>query len=151
MSFAEVIMVLAFLGIMAFISILVIQNVVPASKETTATANLNELNSAIHRFNQSEWELVLTRADGSSEDELAIFRSLQYRHPTRPAPGSPFLSENLAFFSSNDEETYRAIWNGRQFEMVGPGTSGTGLDLNRMVETSGSAQFDNDYTPVGAH
>lgn len=144
-------MVLGFLGVMTCILIIVIQNVVPASKETTATANLDQLNAAVLRFNQSEWELVLTRADGSSDDELAIFRSLQYRHPTRPTPGSPFISETLAFYPSNDEETYRAIWNGRQFEMVGPGNSGTGLDLNRMVETSGSpAEFDTNYAPVGA-
>jgi len=151
MSFAEVIVVMALLGVMAYFLVILISNVVPGGREVTAEENLNQLNAAILRFNQANWELVLEPQAGNSDDELAIFQSLQYRHPSRPAPGSPFLSPRFAFVASDDGDTYRATWNGRQFEMLAPGTAGLGLDLNRMVETSGSpTEFATNYSPVGA-
>lgn len=149
MSFAEMMVVLVFLSVMAFLIIAGIQKVVPSAKEVSSEQNLNQLNAAVLKFSQSNWELVLP-ADSSSDDESAIFRSLQYRNPARPTPGSPYLLETQSLVISADDSIYRAIWNGRLFEMVAPGAGGQGLDLERMSDQADAAVFDDEYKPVGA-
>src|SRR4029079_6809281 len=97
-----------------------------ASKAATAEANLEHLNQAVLKFNHASSELTNASASDSA-DELAIFATLQTRDAT--VLGSPFLGTNFRSSISDVETTYRASWNGRMFELVSPGNSGTGLDL----------------------
>jgi len=152
MSFAEVMMALGVLGVIVAILIPSIMNVVPHAKSSTAEANLEQLNRAVLRFNQANWELIHP-VSGDSSDEEAIFRSLQYRAPatSNPAPGSPYIEQTLTFVDSDSDETYRASWNGRMFQLISPGTGGEGIDLSRMYEGGGTAvEFEEGYQPVGA-
>ena len=88
MSLVETLIVIAFLAIVAAISVPSISGLVSSSNYQTATRNLNYLNGAVIAFNQSNWELVLATS-GGSDDEQKIFDSLRYRNATNPAPGSP--------------------------------------------------------------
>lgn len=151
MSFSEMMVVMGILAVLAYVLILGIKNVVPSVQETTADNNLNQLNAAVLKFNQSNWELALPAADGSGDDETAIFQTLQYRHPTHPSPGSPYLSGTSTLVITSDESTYRAIWNGRMFEIRPSGVAGTGVDLARMAEQSPEISFASGYSPVGAN
>lgn len=131
-SLTEVLVVIAFLAIVAAISIPQMIGVFTGSSLDSATRNLNYLNGAVIAFNQSNWELVLTASDGSN-DEQRIFDSLRYRDAANPAPGSPYLPSTATFVASGSSEDYRAQWNGRMFELLAPGTEGTGLDLMEIM------------------
>lgn len=151
MSFTEVLVVLGALAVLVGILIPTIVNVVPNSRMTTAQANLEQLNKAVLKFNQINWELVLAADAGSSDDEAAIFQSLQYRDAANPSPGSPYLDATLAFVSTDDTSVHRAVWNGRMFELLPAGTAGTGLDLFAMLEGGRQAvSFAEGFQPVGA-
>jgi hypothetical protein len=97
-------------------------------------------------FNQGNWELVLATS-GGSDDEHAIFDSLRYRNPDvrLASPGSPYLPPNATFVASSNTATYRAIWNGRMFEIAPVGSNGTGLDLMKIM---GAIQAAPTNTPV---
>lgn len=145
MSLTEVLVVIAFLAIIAAISIPSISSLISGSSYETAKRNLNYLNGAVIGFNEANWELVLAASSGS-DDEQAIFNSLRYRGPTNPAPGSPYLPSTAAFAPTSDRSTYRAMWNGRMFVIVVPGSNGTGLDLMKIMGSSVQAAPTN--TPV---
>lgn len=145
MSLTEVLVVIAFLAIVAAVSVPSMLGVFSGSNYEAAKRNLNYLNAAVLSFNQSNWELVLAESSGS-DDEQAIFDSLRYRAATNPAPGSPYLPPNAAFVASSSANAYRAKWNGRMFEIVVPGTNGTGLDLMNMMGSS--IQSSPANTPV---
>lgn len=140
------------IAVILAIGIPAIVNVVPSAKEETANANLQNLNKGVLKFGQSAWELVLQPNAGSIEDEMLVVRSLQYRNPSvsRATPGSPYVSPNMNLVDSTDQGSYRALWNGRMFELVKPGTQGTGLDLLNMQDSAPAAEFSTDYKPVGA-
>lgn len=143
-SLMEVVVVIAIIGVMGAIAVPIMSNQLAAASQRTASRNLNLLNAAVIAFNQGNWELVLTNTSGST-DELAIFDSLRFRDAVNPTPGSPYLPPNATFNASSATSTYRAVWNGRMFELVSLGASGTGLDLLRMM---GSVQAAPTNTPV---
>lgn len=145
MSLTEVLVVIAFLTIVAAVSIPNMAGVFSGSNYEAAKRNLNYLNGAVIGFNQANWELVLASSAGS-DDEQKIFDSLRYRAAVNPAAGSPYLPLSAAFEASSSTATYRAKWNGRMFEIVVPGTNGTGLDLMKIMGSS--IQSNPTNTPV---
>lgn len=145
MSLTEVLVVIAFLAIVAAISVPNLIGVFSGSSYEVAKRNLNYLNGAVIGFNQANWELVLATSAGS-DDEQKIFDSLRYRASVNPAAGSPYLPSTAAFEASSSTSTYRAKWNGRMFEIVVPGTNGTGLDLMKIMGSS--IQSNPTNTPV---
>lgn len=145
MSLTEVLVVISFLAIITAVSIPAILGLVTGSSNEAAERNLNFLNGSVIAFNQSNWELVLAASSGS-DDEQAIFDSLRYRAATNPAPGSPYLPPTATFVASTTNSTYRAKWNGRMFEIIGPGSNGTGLDLMKIMGSS--IQPNPTNTPV---
>ena len=144
-SLTEALVVVAFLAIVAAISVPSISHLITASNYETAKRNLNYLNGAVVGFNEANWELVLAASSGS-DDEQAIFNSLRYRGTTNPSPGSPYLPLNATFVATSDTSTYRAMWNGRMFVIVVPGSNGTGLNLMKIMGSS--IQPSPSSTPV---
>jgi len=147
MSLPEIMIVIAVLGILAAIAIPNISGVLSGSQDATATSNLAVLNQAVLKFNQANWDLVLAADEGSVDDEVAVFRSLQYRSTNYF--GSPYLSPSIAMMTNNSPSSYRAIWNGRMFQATNAG-SVSGIDLLKMNEGGTPAEFDANYKPVGA-
>lgn len=144
-SLVETLVVICVLAVIASLAIPIIANVVKSASAQTAERNLKYLNGAVLGFNQSNWELVLSPGADSS-DEQKIFYSLTYRDPVKPAPGSPYLPPNIIFSVGATSDTYRAIWNGRMFEILSPGTSGIGWDLMKMM--GNSTQPNTTNTPI---
>jgi type II secretory pathway pseudopilin PulG len=145
MSLTEVLIVIGFLAIVAAISIPNMLGVFSSSRYETARRNLNYLNGAVIGFNQANWELVLATS-GGSDDEQKIFDSLRYREAVNPAAGSPYLPPTATFVESSSTNDYRGKWNGRMFEIVVPGSNGTGLDLMKIMGSS--IQSSPANTPV---
>lgn len=144
-SLVELVVTVAIIGILAFMLIPKLAGLVSGTERGAATRNLDYLNGAVTAFNQAAWELNLAAAADIS-DERSIYNSLRYRDSTAPVPGSPFLSDRIALVESSSTNTYRARWTGRRFELLMPGTGGTGLDLLKMQASE--AQPAVTSTPV---
>ena len=144
-SLAEIVVVIAVIGIMAGIGIVVMTGVISGTSSQTAERNLNYLNGAVLAFNQANWELVLATNSGAN-DEQAIFNSLRFRDTATPSSGSPYLPATTVFVVSSNTADYRARWNGRMFEITMPGASGVGINLLRMSGAAPQAFVTN--TPV---
>jgi len=132
-SLVEMIVVIAFLAIVAAVAIPVMNNVLKASSYETAKRNMRLLNGAVIAYNEGVAELTNASGDGQ-----AVFTLLCTREATNPSPGSPYLPPNAVFVSSSDTATYRATWNGRMFKLVPAGTGGSGLDLLKLMGSSSS-------------
>jgi len=150
LSLAEMLVVVAVVAVLAAIAIPLATRILPSMSASTAQRNLNYLNGAVLKFNESNWELYLA-PDAGSADEESIFNTLRYRAPTNAAPGSPYLGNNAFFTASSGTETYRAQWNGRMFDIIYPGSNGTGLDLMKVVgNPATNTALPTNFTPVGA-
>lgn len=144
-------MVIAVIGVLAALVISATSGITSSTSEGVAEKNLEDLNSAVLNFNQANWELVLPQDPNyaSASNALEIFQSLQYRSSVSAAPGSPYINPMYSFVESANVTSYRAVWNGRMFQMITPGLSGDGLDLLQMTQLSGTTVFGTNI-PVGA-
>ncbi len=128
-SLVEILVVVGVIAILAAISIPVIANVTRGANESAAESNLDHLNQAVLKYNNSITELT-NAVDSGISDEQAVFALLQVRDAA--VPGTPFLQADLGANSSASTNVYRARWNGRVFEIITPGTAGTGVNLSNL-------------------
>lgn len=126
-SLPELLVTVAVLGILAAVSLPAIQGVMRGSQATLAERNVNKLNGAVQAFNQAGAEIT-TPAGETTEDEREVLGFLRTRDAIN-LPGSPFLEAYIQFPETSEESTFRAIWNGRFFEMRSPSQAGAGLNL----------------------
>jgi prepilin-type N-terminal cleavage/methylation domain-containing protein len=126
-SIPELMVVVAVLGILAAIAIPAMVGVLGSSKETTANNNLEYLNQAVWKYGHAGAQIA--NPAGQTAAVLALLK-------TRDAsmPGSPYVESNLSTNVSSDASTYRANWNGTNFELISPETGGTGLNLLQMYQ-----------------
>lgn len=128
-SLTEMIVVVGAIAVMAAVLIPGMINVFKGTQAGTAEANLEHLNQAVLKYSHAVAELTNAVNSGIG-DEQAVFTVLQARDES--VPGSPYLPSNLSASASTDTNAYRAVWNGRMFQIVEPGTAGTGVDLSRL-------------------
>lgn len=149
-SLAELMVSIAMVGCIAAIAIPIYGRCLESSRAAIA-ANVREtVNSAIHRYNQYTSELAYPAADANTADEFAVLRTLQFRAPNNPAPGSPYVRNDWNPASSGSNNDYRLVWSGTLFRLVTPGQSGTGLKV--VFDASDLGQpyvFPPDYTEAG--
>jgi prepilin-type N-terminal cleavage/methylation domain-containing protein len=121
-SLTELLIVIVVIGILALIALPLITNVPESAREAVAQETMERLNRAVNGHRMSAGPLT-TNADS----EMAVFTALTTRDET--IAGTPFYStkEDLEF--SSDVQTYRFSWNGTYFELLRPGTAGSGLTL----------------------
>jgi type II secretory pathway pseudopilin PulG len=133
-SLAEVLIVLALIGIVAGLAITGISGTRQAGRTSVAEGNLNILNGAVTAMNNTGQEIILNPS-GDAADEFMVFTNLQSRDINNPVPGSPFLTPNLQFVGTSDTDRFRGQWNGRFFQLISEGSPGTGIDLLEMNAT----------------
>jgi len=153
-ALAELIATIAVLAILSGISISSYSGLSISAREGVARDNVALLNRALLHFNQVNWDIVLSPQANSASDELAVLRSLQWRDPDpdprKVSPGSPYISASFDATVSSSEDDFRIIWNGRAFELLAPGTPGTGLRTGtRQPEGNSSYTFPSGYQPIG--
>jgi prepilin-type N-terminal cleavage/methylation domain-containing protein len=129
-SLAEVLTVIAVIGILAAVAIPQISGVLSPSKTAIARNLVETLNGAVHRFNQTNYELLFTGVSVSGQDEMLILRTMQYRNPDNPAPGSPYMRSDWNPAISSSTADHRLMWSGTLYRLLEPGQSGTGLKVN---------------------
>jgi prepilin-type N-terminal cleavage/methylation domain-containing protein len=124
-SLAELLTTIAVIGILAAIAIQSYRGIQDSAKETVARDNLGLLNRAVLHYGEVARDITVTAVSGSATDELAILATLKARDAE--IPGSPYLERNFRDTVSASSDDYRIQWNGRAFELLRPGTTGTGL------------------------
>lgn len=132
-SLVELMVVVAILGILALIAVASITNVTRTGNEQTAAANLEHLNKAVLRYNHAVAELTNATNSGI-DDERTVFTNLQWDGSVIDRPGSPYLEASFSLHASSATNTYRAVWNGRMYQLVFPGSNGTGIDLMKLQQ-----------------
>jgi prepilin-type N-terminal cleavage/methylation domain-containing protein len=121
-SLTELLVVIAVLGILALIALPLITNVPFSARETVARETMERLNRAVNAHRTSAGPLA---TDAGSEE--AVLAALTSRDPK--IPGTPFYDTPGNLERSANEDRFRFQWNGTYFELLSPGTVGTGLTL----------------------
>ena len=131
MSLVEMLVTISIIAILSVLAIPTYMEYFSTSKATLASSLLETLNSAVHRFDEGNYELNVTEGtDNAASVELSILRTLQYRNPLNPKVGSPYLHKRWNPVASTDTNAYRIKWKGRLFVLLAPGDSGSGLMVN---------------------
>lgn len=128
-SLVEILVVVGVIAILAALASVSFSGVFQSAREEAATANLSRLNRAVMSYSHAASELTNTPNVGIS-DEQAVFSNLQARDAA--IPGSPFLEAHYSAVESSDATVFRGRWNGYTFELLKPGTTGTGVDLTEL-------------------
>lgn len=129
-SLTEVLTVIGVIGVLTAVAIPSMTGVFGPSKTAIARNLLETLNGAVHRFNQTNYELLYTGISVSGNDEILILRTMQYRNPNNPAIGSPYMRNDWNPAISSSTEDHRLMWMGNLYKLLEPGQSGTGLKVN---------------------
>jgi type II secretory pathway pseudopilin PulG len=128
---SEMVVTISVIGVLASISISAMSGVLNGSKESIARDRLEMLNQALNTFAYSKFELTFTPIAGSSADEMAVLRFLQYRDPNenRASTGSPYVTPRYNPLTSSSTDDFRIVWKGSRYSLLREGESGTGLKV----------------------
>jgi prepilin-type N-terminal cleavage/methylation domain-containing protein len=131
-SMTELTIVISILGVLATISMTSFNHLLSGSKDAVAAERLELLNRALHTFAQQNYEMVFNRMDSGGADEMVILRTLQYRNTDidRAKIGSPYVDPRYNPIVSTNAGDYRIRWTGRCYELLKPGTAGSGIRMN---------------------
>ncbi|WP_395740662.1 type II secretion system protein [Prosthecobacter sp.] len=131
-SVTELVIVISIMGVMAALTVGSFSQFIGGSKDALAVERKEMLNQAVYRFAQNNYELQFDANSGSLADELVILRTLQFRDPNvnRAKIGSPYVDPRYNPISSSDTSVHRLRWTGKMFELLSPGTSGSGILMN---------------------
>lgn len=131
-SMTELVIVISIMGVMATIVVAAFSQFLDGGKDALAGERLENLNQALHRYAQTNNEMLETKLPSSGADETMVLRKLQYRNPNEDLAkvGSPYFDPSYNPVASAADTTYRLRWTGRLFELLRPGKSGTGLLMN---------------------
>ena len=92
MSLPEILVSVSVVAILTMLAIPNYMSYFGSSKATLASSLLETLNTAVHRFNEGNYELSVTAGtDSTASVELSVVRTLQYRNPLNPKVGSPYM------------------------------------------------------------
>ena len=151
-TIVELIVTVAIIGLLASIAIPVYSNIREASEKAAAEDHVESLNRAVTTFVQNCWKLPTAPDAVSTADELAVLRSLQYQFPSASLkPGSPYFDQTYDPPSSSNSSHLRIRWNGKTFELLEPGSSGTGLRYASGTDYKKvPVSFPNGFKPEGA-
>lgn len=151
-SLSELLTTIAVLGILSGIALQSYRGVQTSARESVAHDNLALLNRALLHFEQTNWDIVLNPISDATSDELAVLRTLQWRNPVaaQATPGSPYLSASFSNTMSSSTQDYRIQWNGHVFELLVPGTPGSGIRTGELTSSSSTPPtYSDDYQPLG--
>lgn len=131
-SMTELVIVISIMGAMATIVVASFNQFLDGSKDALARERLENLNQALHRYAQTDKELLEAKRPSSADDEKLVLRKLQYRNPNEDLAkvGSPYFDPSYQPAASALDTTYRLRWTGKLYELLRPGTPGTGLLMN---------------------
>ena len=130
-SLMEVLVSIGVIGILSAIAIPAISRTDKVARDEAANQIVTGINRAISTYRQCGSEITINANASSGADESSVMALLTTADSG--VVGSPFLvGTSWPSAESTDNQTYRVQWNGRFFVVVPPGTSGTGLRVNKL-------------------
>lgn len=151
-SLVEMVLVVGVLGILAGVGFAAYQNIQEKSKEAIARSVTEKLNKATHDYNHAYKPLDTPFLASSADDEKAIVMTLQYREPDNPGVGEPYMRPDWKPALTIDENEYRHIWRGRNWDLLVPGETGAGLKVQfDGTDIGDMVVFPPGYTRFGSH
>ncbi len=151
-SFTEMVTTISLLGILAGVVVTRLGGTYENSRAALATERLEILNRNLKERAASMKEYVLTRSDASTDDEFLVLMDLQYRHPDPEKAdfNSPYIDPHYRPAKSSSTLDYRLRWTGRMFELLKPGTTGSGLKVAFDGSDVGAPrQYPSNYNSSG--
>lgn len=124
-SLVEALVVVATIGVLVGVCVVAFTDTLGAARSTVSGENLERLNGAVWNYNQIASRITVAADASTTNDETQVLALLQARDPM--LPGSPFFTPGVSFPVTADATTYRMFWNGTAFQVIEPGTAGTGL------------------------
>lgn len=130
-SLSEIVITISMLGVLAGVVLVQMSGSYEKARETLALDKAEQLNANLKARAVSLREYVLSRADGSTADEMLVLMDLQYRNPdpSKADFNSPYIDPRYRPATSSSSRDYRLRWTGRMFELLRPGTPGSGLKV----------------------
>lgn len=130
-SLTEMVTTISILGILASIVVVQMSDNYSAARDILAQDRLEMLNRGLSECAASVREYVVTREDARTTDELRVLMEMQYRNPDpdKADINSPFIEPRYRPTTSSSLQDYRIRWTGRRFELLRPGTTGSGLKV----------------------
>jgi prepilin-type N-terminal cleavage/methylation domain-containing protein len=144
----ELLTTICVLGILCSIAIASYSGLQTSAREGVSRDTMATLNRAVLHFNQANWDIVLHAIPNSAADELSVLRALQWRDPDpqKATPGSSYISPHYCDETSSSDQDFRIQWNGHAFELIAPGTAGTGLKTGTLeAEATSTYSFPAGY------
>lgn len=136
-SMSELVIVISILGILSGLAVSGYGNLLESSKAVLARERVEALNQSVYRFAEENFEQTFPRMDGSAVDETAVLQMLQYENPEPENPArqrsmtsAPYYDPRYRPVATSDTDTYRIRWNGRMYDLIPNGSTGTGLLMN---------------------
>lgn len=151
-SFTEMVTTISLLGILAGVVVTRLGSTYESSRTALALERMESLNRNIKERAASLREYVLTRSDSSTGDELLVIMDLQYRNPDPEKAdfNSPYIDPHYSPATSTSRLDYRLRWTGRMFELLKPGTEGSGLKVAFDGSDVGAPrQYPSNYNSSG--
>ncbi len=130
-SMTEMVITISILGILSGVVMISMGDSFLAGQETLAVNRMEMLNRALHQFSQGNYEMIFTARPDSAADELFVLRTLEYRIPneSKAKAGSPYVTPYYNPPTSSNVADFRIRWNGRLYELLRPGQTGSGLKM----------------------
>jgi len=150
----EILTVIAIIGVLAAISIPAYTGITSTAQNVEAGDFVESLNRAVLRFGQANWDIPTAANNPAVTDEVTVLLSLQFKWSARQAGrelrlGSPYFTPKYNPATSSNSTTHRIRWNGRSFELLKPGTSGSGLLKTFDGRDQKDCVFPNGFLPAG--
>jgi hypothetical protein len=122
---------ISILGILASIVVLQMSDNYSTARGILAEDRLEMLNPSMSERAASVKEYVFTRVDANTTDEQLVLMDMQYRNPDpdKADINSPFIEPRYRPTTSSSVNDFRLRWTGRRFELLRPGTTGSGLKV----------------------
>ena len=153
-SLVEMLVTIGILGVLTAIAIPVISGVFNNSEEVVAGDHVEDLNRAVANFSHNCWKIPTAADNSVTTDELAVLRSIQWTFPASDVSGiklgSPYFDPRYDPAPSSSSSEMRIRWNGRSFELLKKGTTGSGLSYRGKADYKSSPySFAAGYRPAG--
>ncbi len=128
-SITEMVTTISVLGILAGIVIVSMTSNYEVAREIMAKQRVEMLNEGLSKFATAQREITTPARNASTSDERIVLLYLQYRNPNpaKAALNSPYMEVRYRPATSDSTQDYRIRWNGRRFELLKPGASGSGF------------------------
>jgi prepilin-type N-terminal cleavage/methylation domain-containing protein len=144
-SLVELVVTVAIIGFITAIGMVGYAKIMDGARKSIAWDKAEILNLGLKKYSQIVHDMPTAADPASTDVEFLVLRSLQWKDPSDPSVGAPYirLDYNPAVSSSVDD--FRIRWNGFVFEVLNPGDTGSGL----QISDSGSDITTNYSFPTG--